>query len=425
MVIAIALIIISSTLNAQSVPTITLFSDGNIEEDLQNFPDLIKIADSIRLTVFAPMINPKVYKHNGAYYLMYPEYNNVYKYSQQTLTQIYNGDVHGNNFGRVVFFKNDTLFSYGGAGFWMYFPDITYLSLETGLWEKYEVIGKKPYYDGGRTVFSFYHNNKINLYFFEKITYSPNSDVELIHKNRGYIFDFETSKWKTHQLWDHLPKFNVNFYIETENFMVLYHSELVEWIIDKRDLKVYWFTRFLNKFGYVRFPLPQTENKIISGDVVYFLTDDLKVNRKTDFGADFSSIDTNQYLYKRKPFILRYWWLLLGFISIVYGILVFVKYNHLIRFPIKPLLMNTGKSLTQEEIDDILSVDLIQNEDELRKTRAEQIDYINTYFEKLLSIERKKASFDKRIFLYEIKLKGIPLINKSAIFFMRKLNLNT
>jgi len=424
MVILIALIIISSALNGQSVPSITLFSDGNIEEDLQNFPDLIKIADSIRMSIFTPMINPKVYKHKGSYYLMFPEYNNVYKYSQQTLTQLYKGDVHGNNFGRVVFFKNDTLFSYGGAGFWIYFPDITFFSPETGLWEKYEVPGKKPYYDGGRTVLSFYHKNKINLYFFEKIPYSPNSEIHFLGNNRSYVYDFETSKWNTHQLWDHLPKFNVNFLIETESFIVLYHSELVEWIIDKRDLKVYWFTRFLNKFGYVRFPLSQTENKIISGDVVYFLTDDFKINRKTDFGADFSSIDTKQYLFKRKPFILRYWWLVLGFIFVGYCILVFRKLKQLLRFPVKPLLLKTGKSLSQEEFDDILSVDVIQNEDEIRKTRAEKIEYINTYFEKLLTIERKKASFDKRIFLYDIKLKGIPWINKSALFLMNKLNLN-
>jgi hypothetical protein len=420
MVIVFALLFFISTINAQPTVGLTLYSDGHIEEDLKHIPLIVNYADSIRNNLFAPMDIFNIYKNKNAYYIIFSEFNYVFRYVDNSITQLYKGNVHGYNFGRINFFKNDTLFSFGGAGFWMYFPDITFFNFESGFWEKYEVLGKKPFYDGATESFIFRDSNKINIYYYEKNPFSLNGQIETINSNRAFQFDFKNLTWKSHQYWDHLPRFSFHNRIETKNFAILYHNEFVEWIFDKRDLKVYKFSKFHKKFGFRKHPLGHKESKIIAGDVIYFLNHDFKISRVVDIGSDFDALDKDQYLFKRKPFLIRYWWTVIVFILLAWLALVIRKFFQLYQFPILPLLFKTGQSLQQEEIDQIFSDGFSDNEDDKRKTRAEKIDFINTYYSRIIAIERIKNPYDKRIFIYDIRLHGSPLINNAALYLVRK-----
>ena len=414
----------ASILTGQAVAGIKIYSNDPIEVELTNFDRLKKINDSIRFSLNTPTILAEIYKHKGHYYLMYPEFNYCFEISDTSITQLYKGEVHGNNFGRVNFFRNDTLFSYGGGGIWNHSPDISYLDRTEGLWKKYEITGKKPVFEGSVDYFGFYHKDKIYAYFFLNESYSIDINQHYFTKDRLWIFDFNSKTWTNKKSWDYLPPFQTAPSIKTNNFIAVYSSGLLKVLFDKRNFKFYNFPKFINLFGYLKFPDPITDNYIFTGDKVYIFGSGIDKIRAIDFLEDFNRLNKSQFLIKENSFnqyFKRGIFIFSGFFMVIFSILVFLKIQQIAKFPYLELLKYSKNSITQEEIDEFFKSGTTGTEDEKRKTRADKIEVINNLFKDLLLIERTKDSTDKRIFLYEIKLKGSPAIYKTSLFLHRQL----
>jgi hypothetical protein len=150
----------------------------------------------------------------------------------------------GVNFGGMNFFYKDTLFQYGGIGFWKIKDYFTFFSPKTNEWEIYNSNIKVPNYlseDDG--LFSYLDENKGRLYLSHAIHQKdfPNT-LTTYMVDSCMSFDFKERTWENLGVLNpDLKKMSVKseFIKSTFGPYLLFHS----------DLELYWLNFSNNQYG--------------------------------------------------------------------------------------------------------------------------------------------------------------------------------
>jgi hypothetical protein len=151
---------------------------------------------------------------------------------------------NGANFNAINFFMNDTLFQYGGDGYWHIRGYITYFSHKTHEWELYNanrlVIA---FEDANNNLVYNIDRNKRNLFIsnsFSQVDFPASLNVESI--DSVYQFNIQSRIWTT------LGKTNPLFkeIIETKGAL---HYQLNEYSIIQNKLELIWADFGANTFG--------------------------------------------------------------------------------------------------------------------------------------------------------------------------------
>jgi len=151
---------------------------------------------------------------------------------------------NGANFNAINFFMNDTLFQYGGDGYWHIRGYITYFSHKTHEWELYNanrlVIA---FEDANNNLVYNIDRNKRNLFIsnsFSQVDFPASLNVESI--DSVYQFNIQSRIWTT------LGKTNPLLKEIIENKGAL-HYQMNEYSIIQNKLELIWADFENNTFG--------------------------------------------------------------------------------------------------------------------------------------------------------------------------------
>lgn len=151
---------------------------------------------------------------------------------------------NGSNFNAINFFMNDTLFQYGGEGYWHIRGYVTYFSHKTHEWELY---------NANRLVVAFEDNNNNLVYHIDKEKrnlYISNAfsqvdfPLSLNIKSIDSVYKFNT---QSHE-WTNLGQSNppLKAVIETKGAL---HYQMNQYSIIQNKLELIWINFDNNKFG--------------------------------------------------------------------------------------------------------------------------------------------------------------------------------
>ena len=151
---------------------------------------------------------------------------------------------NGANFNAINFFMNDTLFQYGGDGYWHIRGYLTYFSYKTHEWELYNanrlVIA---FEDGNNNLVYNIDRKKRNLYLsnsFSQVDFPASLNVESIDS----VYQYNTQS----RIWTTLGKTNplLKAIIETKGAL---HYQMNEYSIIQNKLELIWANFDNNTFG--------------------------------------------------------------------------------------------------------------------------------------------------------------------------------
>ena len=151
---------------------------------------------------------------------------------------------NGANFNAINFFMNDTLFQYGGDGYWHIRGYLTYFSYKTHEWELYNanrlVIA---FEDGNNNLVYNIDRKKRNLYLsnsFLQVDFPASLNVESIDS----VYQYNTQS----RIWTTLGKTNplLKAIIETKGAL---HYQMNEYSIIQNKLELIWADFENNTFG--------------------------------------------------------------------------------------------------------------------------------------------------------------------------------
>ena len=151
---------------------------------------------------------------------------------------------NGANFNAINFFMNDTLFQYGGDGYWHIRGYLTYFSYKTHEWELYNanrlVIA---FEDGNNNLVYNIDRKKRNLYLsnsFSQVDFPASLNVESIDS----VYQYNTQS----RIWTTLGKTNplLKAIIETKGAL---HYQMNEYSIIQNKLELIWADFDNNTFG--------------------------------------------------------------------------------------------------------------------------------------------------------------------------------
>ena len=151
---------------------------------------------------------------------------------------------NGANFNAINFFMNDTLFQYGGDGYWHIRGYLTYFSYKTHEWELYNanrlVIA---FEDGNNNLVYNIDRKKRNLFLsnsFSQVDFPASLNVESIDS----VYQYNTQS----RIWTTLGKTNPQLkeIIETKGAL---HYQMNEYSIIQNKLELIWADFENNTFG--------------------------------------------------------------------------------------------------------------------------------------------------------------------------------
>ena len=163
------------------------------------------------------------------------------KYNLERIDSTY---FNGANFNAINFFMNDTLFQYGGDGYWHIRGYLTYFSYKTHEWELYNanrlVIA---FEDGNNNLVYNIDRKKRNLFLsnsFSQVDFPASLNVESIDS----VYQYNTQS----RIWTTLGKTNplLKEIIETKGAL---HYQLNEYSIIQNKLELIWADFENNTFG--------------------------------------------------------------------------------------------------------------------------------------------------------------------------------
>jgi hypothetical protein len=398
------MIIISLLLFFQGVFTIHARLDHRVSFHYDEIGAFINIADSIANTLVPSPKKGHLLQKDEKWYLLFDGYSYLFEFHQEKIAQLYRGETHGYNFGSAVFFRSDTLFSYGGSGFWKFNPEIIFFDIPSGLWSNLNVKGEKPYFDGGVQEFAFLYGDKLVAFFAEKFPHSPIRERIPIKDGKLYMFDFDTNTWSKSNAMDGMTKVLFNYKIETDTYFVIYDSGFPVWLVDKKQMNLYRLPKNIGRFGFFDRDFGEKYHVVTKGDSVWVINRgfDHQILATYDFESDFNAIDKEKYLIQSKVPMSNY--LFLVFILLILMVVIIFKIGltllRMISFPHPKFLFKINQHFAKVELEKVFELNEFGN---------------NTELNKLLIIKKIKNPTDKRLFRYLIDCYGALFIYKMAL----------
>jgi len=118
----------------------------------------------------------------------------VYQFQNDSITRIDRSFTHRMQINSNLFTQNNTLYRYGGYGFWSMRNFFTFFSLETNEWESISPANSEEFPKGSQGSYLSYKDDEVIL--FGGFTINPNNlNHQGIFYNEVWKFNFKNLKW--------------------------------------------------------------------------------------------------------------------------------------------------------------------------------------------------------------------------------------
>ena len=340
------------------------------------------------------------------------------------LDQSYDDKTHNLS---LDFVHRDTLFRFGGYGYFKANRNLIYFDFPTRQWDliKYKNFNSIP--DIGSVFSHFIKDDKLYVIGYRSESGTYQNDFEI--QRKGFVFDFNTREiTETFDLNDDFspPK----CYVESipGYVFLFYPADRKLLILEKENLNLY--TYILNQ-EQSRIAHVDSHNYVIHGDMIYFKITDIFQNKRV-LGMDIQQILDNMVPLDESLFdepMDRYKWGLFACIFIVVILLVYfkrlrksstpltleggnLKYGK-VKIKLDPKterlmeLMLEKKTVSNKELNDLF-YKKGQNMIHINREKNNCVERINLLFEmktKRQLILKKQSLYDKRMNVFQLNKK--------------------
>jgi hypothetical protein len=360
----------------------------------------------------------------GHFYFVIAGTGQVYEFDpvKRILSRVDQTFYRGYNFGALQFSHNDTLFSFGGIGFWHYNNVQTFFDFQTKEWELVKYTGEIP--KRIYTSFAGYSKREGKLFMLEIPDVFVTPSIQPLN---FYEYDLKKNVWnkKGSVSVDFLNSFE-NRYAEViwVNDLFIIPSSNGEIIVDPIKNTCYKYLGSKTSFFIPGFKI------FAKGNMLYSYKKDFpeKSNRNyldsLDIRVLMSQSEEIGSLYNSPSWLPNEWYLYLTFLAIFFTSVLFnVKYfknwrkfrtifsksstlsNEALTFLDKCFSLGVNHVLTSNEITQLMGYDN-QSYDTQRQYRSKLINHINSHFRDNYNIPivivRISSNSDKRFVEYVI-----------------------
>lgn len=170
-----------------------VFFLGSKEIIIRDFQNNISDTLHINAGLNLEISNTKLVFKKNTPYLVSLGSGMVWELTNDSIKRIDNSFDHKMSYRSDIFVKNDTIFKFGGYGFWSARNFFTYFSETTNEWEFYN-INKKSYLPPG---LSHFNSTLVGDFYFVSrgTTIDLHNGTEYIDNNNVWRFDFNNKMW--------------------------------------------------------------------------------------------------------------------------------------------------------------------------------------------------------------------------------------
>ena len=160
----------------------------------------------------------------------------VYQLNNDSIQRIDNSYTHKMTFQSNVFTYNDTIYRYGGYGYWTYNNKLTFYDTNTNEWQIINSANEiKP--KGSST--SFYKILNDKLYIIGGLTENSEDFNQRLNNDEIWSFDFKTKKWEKFGMLNKSVKYNVASFKINDNIYNITKNNIEEIDIKNNQLKIF------------------------------------------------------------------------------------------------------------------------------------------------------------------------------------------
>ena len=342
----------------------------------------------------------EIFEVESGKYLVIDGRFNLFAWKKGIWVDISKSKYHGYNHMSKKFIFNNSIYSFGGYGFWREHGDLIKYDWDRNEWESVTLITNE---DIGNNA-SFIHDHY--LYVINPV--SRNQHINQNNKHGGiYQIDLLTRKVDVLSIDSKLDLLKFGMRIETQNYYIPTRDPFH--IIDKINMKF--------KLSDITYALNLSKQSYKS--LILIRGDSLTI-QNTDTAPNIIQLNFD-FIYKNAPFpersiLKNYMSTLFGVIVVIFVLFGFIIYNKKVRSKkitpsfIHPILdkiiVHSGKVLKQEEFDSILEIDQLISIDNQKTKRANIFKDVNSEYCKYYGIDLIKRipdPSDRRKYLYQIK----------------------
>ncbi|MBK7360550.1 MAG: hypothetical protein IPI96_15230 [Saprospiraceae bacterium] len=342
----------------------------------------------------------EIFETNAGKYLVIDGRLNLYKWDTDKWINISKSKYHGYNHMSKKFTYNNSIYSFGGYGFWRNQGDLIRFEWDRNEWETIPLLIGDDIGSNASFISDHY------LYVINPISRNQHIDLSKNHKGL-YRIDLQKREVDKLSINPEMGVIQQRMRIETDNYYLPSRDPFQ--ILDKRNMMFK-----LSDITHVLDLSKQNDRSLIwiHGDSVSIQNTDSFTNL---IHLDFDSI------YKNAPFTefsiiesYKFSWIVGVFILVIcIGFIIYKKNGRskkaLPKFsnPILEKIINhSGKTLNQEEFDTILEIDQLISIDNQKTKRANMFKDVNSEYCKFFGVElisRIPDPSDRRKYLYQIK----------------------
>jgi len=322
----------------------------------------------------------------------------LFKITGDTVIRLDKSVYHGSNYYRYLFEYNGQIFTMGGYGQFVTNKYLESFNFDNKEWYLVKTTGQKPSYIKGCVI-----RVKDQLYLFSN-SLSGNSIEENISDSYFYQLDLPSLTWKRFPIvQSELQNFQAEIILYTTDYIVvldnrnamLIHPKTLEFIqVTQEELGI--------KTSYQNISV-DNNSLFFSNDIHHPSNENLPGVSMVTFWNNHKSkakkINLNPTYFQQYPKEMLIS-ILLGFVLLVFAIVIFLK-NRIKRKKQTPLIQriirHNSKTLTTEELDQLLGIDHMELESRKAKRHRilAQIEVASPGL-----IHRIKDESDKRRFVY-------------------------
>jgi hypothetical protein len=322
----------------------------------------------------------------------------LFKITGDTVIRLDKSVYHGSNYYRYLFEYNGQIFTMGGYGQFVTNNNLESFNFDNKEWYLVKTTGQKPSYIKGCVI-----RVKDQLYLFSN-SLSGNSIEENISDSYFYQLDLPSLTWKRFPIvQSELQNFQAEIILYTTDYIVvldnrnamLIHPKTLEFIqVTQEELGI--------KTSYQNISV-DNNSLFFSNDIHHPSNENLPGVSMVTFWNTHKSkakkINLNPTYFQQYPKEMLIS-ILLGFVLLVFAIVIFLK-NRIKRKKQTPLIQriirHNSKTLTTEELDQLLGIDHMELESRKAKRHRilAQIEVASPGL-----IHRIKDESDKRRFVY-------------------------
>ena len=322
----------------------------------------------------------------------------LFKITGDTVIRLDKSVYHGSNYYRYLFEYNGQIFTMGGYGQFVTNNNLESFNFDNKEWYLVKTTGQKPSYIKGCVI-----RVKDQLYLFSN-SLSGNNIEENISDPYFYQLDLPSLTWKRFPIvQSELQNFQAEIILYTTDYIVvldnrnamLIHPKTLEFIqVTQEELGI--------KTSYQNISV-DNNSLFFSNDIHHPSNENLPGVSMVTFWNNHKSkakkINLNPTYFQQYPKEMLIS-ILLGFVLLVFAIVIFLK-NRIKRKKQTPLIQriirHNSKTLTTEELDQLLGIDHMELESRKAKRHRilAQIEVASPGL-----IHRIKDESDKRRFVY-------------------------